>query len=181
MKIAFTGHRPDKLGGYDNKTNKRTLFMEALNFALAKRAAFIERKDILIISGMALGTDQWAAEWAIDHFIDWVAYIPFPGQESAWPKESQEYYNNLLSTAKDKKYICGPGYAPWKMQKRNQAMVDDCDLLIAFFDGSSGGTKNCVDYARSVKKEIIIISPLSGEVVEWVNSEKRKEQYESRS
>lgn len=39
-------------------------------------------------------------------------------------------------------------YAVWKMQTRNEAMVDAADELWALWDGSSGGTKNCIDYAK---------------------------------
>ena len=45
------------------------------------------------------------------------------------------------------------------MQKRNEYMVDKCDILLAVWDGSAGGTNNCVKYARKLDKEIIIIDP----------------------
>ena len=40
------------------------------------------------------------------------------------------------------------------MQLRNEAMVNDCDLLLALWNGTSGGTANCIRYANSVKREI---------------------------
>ena len=49
--------------------------------------------------------------------------------------------------------------AALRMQARNQWMVDHCQLLIAVFDGSPGGTKNCVDYALRVRREIRLIDP----------------------
>ena len=36
-------------------------------------------------------------------------------------------------------------------------MIDNSDILIAVFDGSKSGTKNCIDYAKKHNKEIIII------------------------
>jgi len=45
------------------------------------------------------------------------------------------------------------------MNERNIWMVDNCDFLISVWDGTSGGTKNCVDYAISKKKDIIRIDP----------------------
>lgn len=45
------------------------------------------------------------------------------------------------------------------MQKRNEYMVNLADKVIAVWGGSSGGTANCVRYAKSVGKEIIIIKP----------------------
>jgi uncharacterized phage-like protein YoqJ len=38
------------------------------------------------------------------------------------------------------------------MQKRNEYIVDNSSLLLSLWDGTSGGTKNCLDYAK--KKEI---------------------------
>lgn len=39
-------------------------------------------------------------------------------------------------------------------------MVDRCDKLIACYNGdTSGGTYNCVQYAKKKGKEIIVIDP----------------------
>ena len=51
------------------------------------------------------------------------------------------------------------GYAAWKMQKRNQFMVDHSNLLIAVWDGSSGGTSNCVAYAKKIGLQIVLFNP----------------------
>lgn len=40
---------------------------------------------------------------------------------------------------------------------RNVEIVTMCDKLIAFWDGSSRGTKFTIDYAKSRGKEVIII------------------------
>lgn len=45
------------------------------------------------------------------------------------------------------------------MQLRNQYMVDASAVLIAVYDGQSGGTKNTVDYARGRGRKIIEIRP----------------------
>jgi uncharacterized phage-like protein YoqJ len=34
------------------------------------------------------------------------------------------------------------------MQRRNEWMVDRADKLVALWDGSWGGTFNCIEYAR---------------------------------
>lgn len=41
------------------------------------------------------------------------------------------------------------------MQLRNKWMVDKSDIVIAVWDGSEGGTNNCVQYATENKKRII--------------------------
>jgi len=45
------------------------------------------------------------------------------------------------------------------MQARNTWQTDKADKLLAVFDGSSGGTGNCVKYAKSKGKTIILIDP----------------------
>ncbi len=45
-------------------------------------------------------------------------------------------------------------------QRRNEFMVDASDALAAFFDGSPGGTANCVRYARSVGRRVVIMGGL---------------------
>lgn len=108
---------------------------------------------------MALGVDQIAASAAIELDIPFIAAVPFLGQEKMWPTQSQDFYNLLISAAEDVVIVCDGDYSPQKMQTRNKWMVDKCDVLIAVFDGTPGGTKNCVDYAISKEKEIIKINP----------------------
>ena len=87
--------------------------------------------------------------------IPFTAAVPFYGQESMWPESSQEEYNKLLKVAKDVVYICDKGYAPWKMQIRNEWMVDHCDTVLALWNGTDGGTANCIRYAQKKNKPII--------------------------
>lgn len=163
MIVAFTGHRPDKLGGYASETKhpagKRAKIERALATLLGAKL-----QPTGAISGMALGVDQWAAWVCSDLGIPWIAAVPFDGQESRWPTEAQRIYHTLLARAYGTKVVT-PGRpldrhdAALRMQARNQWMVDHCQLLIAVFDGSPGGTKNCVDYALRVRREIRLIDP----------------------
>lgn len=40
---------------------------------------------------------------------------------------------------------------------RNKTIVDNSDVVVAFWDGSSKGTKNSIDYATKTGKDVIII------------------------
>ena len=51
------------------------------------------------------------------------------------------------------------------MQKRNEYMVDLADRVIVVWDGSKGGTANCVKYAENVGKKIIRIEPQNRECI----------------
>lgn len=140
MIVSGTGHRPDKLGGYDVAT-----FNRLVDLATAWLKA---NRPSLVISGMALGWDQALAKAAIDLGIPVHAYVPFIGQADKWPKRSCEEYSKLLLQCTETKVICPGSYSPEKMQIRNERMVDACDLVLALWDGSSGGTANCVTYAE---------------------------------
>lgn len=159
MIVAFTGHRPDKL------PNKETGYILP-NPTYIKVCQEIEKNLKLlnpdkIISGMALGVDQWAAHIAYKLNIPFIAAVPFEGQETRWPRKSQNTYIKLLNLASEVVIVSPGGYSVDKMNIRNKWMVDNCDKLIAIWDGTSGGTGNCVKYALTVKKEkdIIRIDP----------------------
>lgn len=152
MIIAFTGHRPDKLGGWDNDTVQIEI-MRRIEAALAVL------KPDKCISGMALGVDQWAALVCIKMKIPFIAAVPFVGQESIWPDKSKELYKKILEKAEQVEIVSEGGYSVGKLQVRNQWMVDNCDMLVAVFDGSKGGTHNCVKYAEKKGKEVFLIKP----------------------
>ncbi len=111
------------------------------------------------VSGMALGVDQHFVLACKQLNLPYIAAVPFVGQESRWPTEAQQHYRELLRGAEEIVHVCGPGYVYWKMQARNEWVVDTCSQLIAVWDGSSGGTANTVLYAHKVARPIHIINP----------------------
>lgn len=153
MIIAFTGHRPDKLGGYKLPNPTYRYVCQQLEAKLK------ELKPEKVISGMALEVDQWAAYISHKLGIPFIAAVPFEGQEGAWPTQSQKTYQQLIKLASERVVVSPGGYSAHKMQIRNQWMVDHCDILLAVWDGSAGGTGNCVNYAKSQNKQIVVIDP----------------------
>ena len=149
LKAAATGHRPDKIGGYDYYAPQRVWIRNRM------RSELMDLMPEYVISGMALGIDQDWAQVAIDLAIPFIAALPFTGQESQWPKSSQDYYHSLLEQAHRIVVVSSGGYAAHKMQVRNEWMVDNCTDLFAFWDGSDGGTGNCVKYAQRTKPNAI--------------------------
>lgn len=144
MIVAATGHRPDKLGGYDLNAAK---IVE--NFA---RIVLRDEQPDMVISGMALGWDTAIAKAAVALGIPLLAAVPFKGQESKWPYKKQEEYYNLLRAANDIVYVSDPPYSAQKMHIRNEWMVNECDLLLACWDGSASGTYQCIAYARNIQR-----------------------------
>lgn len=152
MNLTVTGHRPDKLGGY-RECKMHSRVKEAIREALKRLTPDYG------ITGMAQGVDQWFAEECLALGIPFIAAIPFKGQEKMWPTEAQLRYHELLGKAHAKETICLGGFAGWKMQKRNEWMVNQSHEVLAVWDGSSGGTANCVAFAEKLGRPIHRINP----------------------
>jgi hypothetical protein len=151
MIVAATGHRPDKLGGYG---------IGPATHRLQLARAWLEVvRPTRVISGMALGWDQAWAQAAVDLGIPFVAAVPFAGQEQAWPPLSQDAFARLLRAAAEVVIVSPGGFSGAAMQVRNEWMVDRCDLVAALWDGSPGGTANCVRYAERVGRPIVNLWP----------------------
>lgn len=142
MIVAVTGHRPGKIGEYDYYHSKREWIRNRM------REELLDLRPTKTISGMALGVDQDFAQVSLELTIPFLAALPFIGQESRWPKSSQDYYWWLIERADDVVVVSPGEYSAHKMQVRNEFMVDHCDILLAVWDGSDGGTGNCVKYAQ---------------------------------
>lgn len=141
MVIAGTGHRPNKIGGYSAEN-----FLKLTSLA---EKTLIELKPNIVISGMALGWDQALAQAAINLEITFVAAIPCFNQEKMWSQEFKNKYSAMINHPLcTKHYVSNMDYTPDCMQKRNEWMVDNCNILLALWDKTPGGTKNCVDYAE---------------------------------
>lgn len=151
--IGITGHRPDKLGGY----NPENLF-DLIDFA-SYQLSFFRRKNTVILTGMALGWDLAIAQACVNRGISFKAIIPFVGQDRLWTKENKVLYRTLLGKA-DKVintdvFTSFNGKSiPRQMQDRNKYIVDNSSKILALWNGSSSGTANCINYARLKGKQI---------------------------
>lgn len=161
MILGITGHRPasPEMGGYDIPNPTYDKIYKALTDTI--KALNPEK----IISGMALGSDQWAACVAIDLSIPFIAAVPFEGQESQWPEESKRKFREILDKAVEVVIVSPGGYAPEKMHLRDRWIVDNSDQLLGVWNGQRfGGTFGTIRYAeKQINKgreyKINIISP----------------------
>mgnify|MGYP000176748952 CR=1 FL=1 len=130
----------------------------------------IEAGFTIFISGGALGVDQWAAEIVIKKKekypnIKLVIAKPFPSQGRKWPASSRKRFHKICESADTVVDISPDPYTREKMMRRNQWMIDKSDMVIAVWDGSTGGTADAVNKAIEVGKPIYRINPKTKEVI----------------
>ena len=142
-RACFTGHRPEKLV-HSERRIKKDLEREI-------RIALSDGINVFI-SGMARGTDNWAAEVVLrlrkkESGIKLVCAVPYEGVERDWSADWQRRFNAVLNDADLVRYIC-PQYSRDCFRLRNEWMVNHSAKVVAVFCGIPGGTKNTIDYAQ---------------------------------
>lgn len=152
ITIAATGHRPDKLGGY-SATEHGRIYKLAHDYLSVQLGCttHADEKPARLISGMAIGWDIACAEAAIDLGIPLICAIPFPQQPSRWPPVSVMLWAKIKAKATEV-HTVSTEFTRNAFQLRNIWMVDRADLILALWNGTAGGTANCIKYA--VKKQV---------------------------
>ena len=115
------------------------------------------RKPLVTLRKMTLGRSAHSApslEACTALSTPFTAAVSSLGEESRWTRP-QEIYAKLLGNAARIEIVSETRYNNFVMQRRNEWMVDASDRLLALWDGSSGGTANCVRYARGRGKRIV--------------------------
>lgn len=113
---------------------------------------------LLVVTGMALGWDQAIANACKMLDVEFIAALPFPKQASLWPEASQKRWAGLLRFSRMIVAVGSDTLADADirsaMQWRNEFMVDLADLVLALWDGTPGGTANCVRDADAQGKTL---------------------------
>jgi uncharacterized phage-like protein YoqJ len=146
---CFTGHRPGKLPWKNDESDQRCLDLKRRLWDAVESAYESGYRHFLC--GMAQGCDMYACESALKlknlhQDVTVEAAIPCPSQADSWPKGEKERYQRLLAQC-DYETMVSQSYSPTCMQRRDRYMVDHASLLIAMFDGCSGGTRYTMEYA----------------------------------
>ncbi len=153
ISLTATGHRPEKLSvgkknGYSNTA--RAILQDLARDSIKLLQSQYEIREI--ISGMALGWDTAVALAALELQIPLICAIPCYTQPKNWPSHSVAFWAAIRQKATEVHYI-SQSYTPTCMQQRNEWMVDRADKVLALWNGSEGGTKNCIRYAGKVGKQ----------------------------
>ena len=143
MKVAVTGHRPPRLKGKE----------QIISQWIYDKLLELNNKDKITAAynGMAAGADQLFALQCIKLGIP--VYCVFPYNRKKYhPDELSIVERAAGSIALQDEYSRDSYY------KRDCFMVDNCDILIAIWDGiPQGGTYITIDYARKQGKPIIYL------------------------
>lgn len=83
-----------------------------------------------IVSGGARGADSLGEQFAYEYKLQKIIYLP----------DTETYYPFVRAA-----------------RERNIQIVKDSDLVVAFWDGMSTGTKHTINVCRALKKECIVI------------------------
>ena len=157
---AFTGHRPNKLPWGGNESDERCLIFKRTLYDAVR--SMYDGGVRHYICGMAKGCDLFFAEAVLalrDEKPDVTleAAIPYEGQSKAWDTADRARYFKILENC-DMQTVVQQYYSPNCMQRRNEYMVDCAGVLIAAYNGSSGGTRNTLLYAMRRDIQIIEIA-----------------------
>ncbi len=136
--VAFTGHRDYKC--------------EAESELRITIRALYERGYRRFLSGMARGFDMAAAEAVVAlrgelRDIELVAVVPFRSHSSSLNYEERRRYDAIIAAA-DRVVTLDAEYSPRSYHRRNDFLVDNSSYLVAYFDGSKGGTQYTVTRAH---------------------------------
>lgn len=157
-RVSFTGYRPEKLPFFGEDD---PLCIELKERIFSKISALADDGATEFYTGMALGVDTWCAEAVLRlraerSGIKLIAVIPCPEQDVRWNSAQKQRYRGILEQC-DKLITISPKYTRDCMHKRNRALVDLCDILVAVYDGKEGGTKYTVDYAKKQGRITVIL------------------------
>ena len=171
MRVAFTGHRPEQLNFWRDELSKPG---QALQDLIWREVSIQEKAGAdTFLCGAARGADIICGEIILAEkqttapHLKLICAIPFREQADRWTFEWKHRYHALLKGADKIVQVCDE-YQRGCFHIRNRYLVNNCDLLIAIYNGGDkGGTAYTVKYAKQQGKEIVILNPntLTREVI----------------
>ncbi len=156
---CFTGYRPQKCPWGFNEEDKICLMVKIKTKTEIENA--IKNGYDTFLCGMSIGFDMICAEIVLElkkkyKFIKLIGAIPCKNQDSKWNNCYKKRYKKLIQQLDGIRCIYDR-YKSGCMQERNRFMINNSSLCIALFDGKVGGTKQTIEYAKSLKKQIKFI------------------------
>ena len=151
-RCCFTGHRPEKISSTEEEV--KAWLEKQIDQAIADGYT-------TFISGCAMGVDIWAGQIVLrkkaeNSSLHLIAATPWPGFGARWKDGWKEQYFALLHDADLAVNVCDH-YHKGVFQQRNEYMVDRSNRLIAYYNGTPGGTRNTIEYAEKKMIEVVML------------------------
>lgn len=148
LTCAFTGHRNIKP---EHRSGMTELLWRAIDFAYKKGCR-------RFITGGAIGFDTEAARQVIRYRIEHpdvllILFLPCLDQDAAWSVRQRDAYDYILSAADQVRFL-SEGYDKGCMRRRNQAMAEECDIMIGYVGRDRSGGSQTLRIADSLGKEV---------------------------
>ncbi len=145
--VALTGHRI--VSKNFNREKLKEIFL-----------SLYDKGYDTFLNGMAIGYDtecfKILTQIKSNKDLRIIACIPCKSQSQKFNSEQKKEYENLLNLA-DEKIFVNQEYTNTCMKKRNEFMVDNASVLVAYQNRDFGGTANTVRYAQKNNVEIIFV------------------------
>ncbi|MCH5157436.1 MAG: DUF1273 family protein [Clostridiales bacterium] len=159
---CFTGHRSQKLPWKFNEEDDRYLAIKKTLRKEIEKA--IQGGYTTFLCGMALGFDMLCAETVLNlkkqyNHIKIIGALPCKNQDELWSPNEKNRYRQLLGKLDGIRCIYDKYIGNECMIERNKYMVNNSSLMIALYNGCSGGTKATIEYAKKQKLQIVTIKP----------------------
>lgn len=155
--VSFTGYRTSKI----LKTSPLPNLLEHVQNDVYLTISKLYQKGYnTFISGMSEGFDLLAAQAVLEFKqnrldIHLIAVIPFNGQELRYSDEDKATYKYVCDNA-DSVVFTSHYYSKDAFFKRNDYLLDNCGMVVCYYDGESGGTM--YTYNRAKKRGLPIIN-----------------------
>ena len=94
--LAVVGHRPPELGGYDDNPVLNRVRRTLIDVLRAKKEM---EPDLVVASGLGLGSEMLGAEAAAASGVPYMAIIAFEGIEVRWPQATRRRFEELRNGA----------------------------------------------------------------------------------
>lgn len=159
--IAIVGHRLDRIENPERVAARIGEILERVAPAVGGAAA------LRLVSALAEGADRLAASAALAFGVSLDAILPFPAEEYERDfkrADSRVEFRALLGRAASVLVLDGaPGARDRAYEAAGMALLDNCDLLVAVWDGGAGrgrgGTREVIDEAARRAIPIVTIRP----------------------
>ncbi|PLS29274.1 hypothetical protein [Bifidobacterium parmae] len=152
MRIGTTGHQriPDEAKAYVER-------------GLDELLRRYDGEDVVGLSSMAWGADQLFADAMLRAGHQVVAIIPCRGYKATFDEAGLAEYDRLMTQVRTAVTLDFPEPGEDAFLAAGKRVVDESDLLVAFWDGmpaaGKGGTGDIVAYAKARRKPVIVIWP----------------------